>query len=109
MTTFAQPNPMSRVLSVPVTFWQEERTLTLFPGETKSFNITTKTKLPANRMITVRLQEVSPDGSKMTSSTPMVGRPIPFVPRSGENLPGPVMLTFSTATNAPTPRLASVK
>ena len=56
MTATAPADRMSRVLVMPTNLWQEHRELVLQPHETKQVTVATQTKLPAGKLVSVRLQ-----------------------------------------------------
>lgn len=58
MTATAPVSALSRMIPAPTKLWQEERTLTLGPNETKTFTFIANTNLPANRIISVSLLDV---------------------------------------------------
>jgi hypothetical protein len=78
MNASAPSSPLSRMVAVPQTLWQQSCPLTLKPHETKTVPLATATRLPANRTIYVTLRTgdapstpvaLSPNGSALVSGS----------------------------------------
>ena len=102
MTCSAPADPLSRVIRMPSTLWQQEQVVTLKPGETKVYGLSTRTNLPANNLISVSLREVDPKGIGNSERADGVRAARPFQP-------GIVALSFSTVAPGRVPAFASVK
>jgi hypothetical protein len=59
MTATAPQDSMSRVMIMPTQLWQQDLDLELQPQETKQIPVHAQVKLPAGRLVSVRLQEIA--------------------------------------------------
>ncbi len=57
MNATSPADALSRVVRTPSPLWQDDQTIVLRPGEQKTLILSTKTKLPANSLISVALQD----------------------------------------------------
>ena len=94
MTSSAPRNELSRVIAQPTALWQQPQFLTLQPNETKTVTIATHTKLPANAMISVSLDNAEP--IQASARPEPAARAGSKVRRSTES--GVVVMSFSTAS-----------
>lgn len=96
MNASAPANANSRVLRMPAEIWQQQQTLTLKPNETKGITLPVETKLPANSVIAVTIQESSPTQMKAVK----VGLDVsPALSFANASHPGVVAMNFSTAVS----------
>jgi len=102
MTCSAPADPLSRVIRMPSTLWQQEQLVTLKPGETKVLQLSTRTNLPANSLISVSLRELEP---KPTGNS----EPVDGLRAARPFQPGIVALRFSTVVSKSVPAFASAK
>ncbi len=105
MSATAPANPVSRLLPMPAMLWQDEQQITLKPNETKVISVSTHTKLPANKLIAVALQETDSQPQTAPVTQPQVSlaglRPSLLGSR------GITALTFSTIPPSTAPALAA--
>jgi hypothetical protein len=89
MSALGPGNPMSRVPLLPLALWRQAQIVTLKPDETRVYLLCANTNLPAKSVISVSLQDLDEKPARR---------------------PGGIMvLTFSTASKAPAPALASAR
>jgi hypothetical protein len=102
MTSSAPADRLSRVIRMPSMLWQQEQVVTLKPGETRVYGLSTRTNLPAFSLISVSLREVVP---KRTGNS----EPVDGVRAARPFQPGIVALSFSTVAPGGVPAFASLK
>lgn len=105
MTASSPANALSRVIRLPSVLWQQSQTLALNPNEAKSVVVSTKTKLPANSLISVSLQE----SDSFDTTTAALAHVQPLLQSAPRPLLGIVAMTFSTIAGATSPVVASAQ
>lgn len=104
MTASSPTDALSRVVRLPSVLWQEQPSLVLQPHETKVISLPARTKLPANTLISVSLQQSDPLRKTAAAAHPDVQ---PQLQRVVSVQSGIIALSFSTANPAAQPVPAS--
>lgn len=99
MTCTAPTSPLSRTIAMPTELWQQEQTLTLKAGETRTLPLASTAAVPTNNLISVHLYDLDPSVATITS-VPTGAKPVGFFRPSLRDI---VALTFSTVTNTAKP------
>lgn len=105
MTSDGPANLLSRLPTRPASLWQETQTLALQGGETKTATLATRTKLPAQSMISVTLGQTAQPGMAAPDLLPTGLQPQIRAPA----VLGITALSFSTLVASNQPALASTK
>jgi hypothetical protein len=104
MTASSPTDALSRVVRLPSVLWQEQPSLVLQPHETKVISLPARTKLPANTLISVSLQQSDQLRKTAAAAHPDVQ---PQLQRVVSVQSGIIALSFSTANPAAQPVPAS--
>lgn len=85
---------LSRVPQLPSILWQQPESLALDANETRAVTVRPKTKLPANTMVSVILEE---SDQSQTTAVPAGAQALPALRRAVSPPTGIVAMSFSTA------------
>ena len=108
MTAVAPTSPFSRMVTMPMELWHEDRAITLGPNETKMLTFNAATNLPANKVFSVSMLAIDPSATREGTGNLTAGTDPKLRPLSISRL-GVVGLSFSTVPKGATPNAELVQ